>query len=84
MTSATYGKGKMKFMEMLKSKNLQETVSCFGNVEATQEEISTAGSSIMRHIFNGKGEMLTALCYAEWSMTVLGKEKRKVERVSWG
>ena len=78
-TSATYGKGKMKLMEMLKSKNMQETVSCFGNVEATQEEIGSAGNSVMLCIFNGKSETLTALRYAEWRMMVLGKKKLKPE-----
>lgn len=78
-TSATYGKGKMKIMQTLKSKNLQETVSCFGNVEATQEEIGSAGNSVMLSIFNGKSETLTAVRYAEWHMMVLGKKKLKSE-----
>ncbi len=78
-TSATYGKGKMKIMQTLKSKSLQETVSCFGNVEATQEDIGRAGNSVMLSIFNGKRETLTALRYAEWHMMVLGKKKLKPE-----
>ena len=78
-TSATYGKGKMKLMEMLKSNNMQETVSCFRNVEATQEEIDSAGNSVMLCIFNGKSETLTALRYAEWRKMVLGKKELKPE-----
>ena len=52
---------------------LQETVSCFGNVEATQEETDCAGNGVMLRIFNGKTEMLTTVRDAEWHMMVLGR-----------
>ena len=47
------------------------------SVPVPQEEIGSAGKSVMLCIFKGKSETLTALRYAEWRMMVLGKKKLK-------
>ena len=70
----------MKILQTLKSDIVQEAVSCFGNLEATCEQISTAGNTIMLSIYNGKeDDTLTTLRHANWHLMVLGKKKRKLE-----
>jgi len=79
-TSATYGKGKLKILKLLKSVVVQEAVSCFRDLKATHSQIAIAGNIIILRIYNGKDEdTLTSLRHADWHLMTMGKKKLKPE-----
>ena len=71
-TSAIHRQGKLKILNILKSKSVQRLAQQFNEANANQDEIGNTGIQLMIKTFGGKeSESLTALRHANWENAIL-------------